>query len=124
MSSQTPYWPQLVVGGLAFIAATVSSVAAWRAVRANKDASTAALDANRQTDARDEWWRRTQWAIDMAIDDNPQRSEIGNRALAELSRSPLADLTTDVPIITAVMEVLVEAAEPSPTNIELDPADG
>ena len=41
-------------------------------------------------DSRAEWWRRTQWAVDRALDDDANTKALGLAALAVLARSELA----------------------------------
>lgn len=50
----------------------------------------AALWQKRTADNRAEWWRRAQWALDAALDDKPERQDVGLAVLETLNTSKLA----------------------------------
>ena len=55
-----------------------------------------------RADAKDQWWKRTQWAIDLALDPvDPLRQEVGLIAVDEQAGSRLSDVE-DAQLITAV----------------------
>lgn len=43
-----------------------------------------------RADRRDQWWKRTQWALDAALDDDENRAAVGLAALTYLGESRLA----------------------------------
>lgn len=48
-------------------------------------------------EARNEWWRRYQWAAELAISEQPEQQALGLQVLDSLLRSPLAtDSETDM----------------------------
>lgn len=102
-------WVQLVVGVLAFVAALGSAIAAVKAAANAK----AAAEGTAKASARDEWWRRTQWAIGMALSEKEKSAEVGVLALAELTNSPLADEEADLPIATAALASILPS-QPNP----------
>ena len=79
---------------------------------------------------RTEWWKRTQWAIELALSDHERRQEVGILALFELMDSPLADKDSDVPVVRGVMEALVpdieldDEIDVNPPDDSSDPDDG
>ncbi|RAM39159.1 hypothetical protein [Arthrobacter globiformis] len=68
----------------AFAPLLAAVIAAWIACRT--------LAQRRQADRRDQWWKRTQWAIDLAMDRDFSRAIVGLVALKHLAAS---DLCTD-----------------------------
>lgn len=49
-----------------------------------------ALAQKRRADDRSEWWRRSQWALDHALDDRPSAKALGLATLEILAHSTLA----------------------------------
>ena len=49
-----------------------------------------ALAQKRRADDRSEWWRRTQWALDRALDVRPSTKALGLATLEVLAHSTLA----------------------------------
>lgn len=43
-----------------------------------------------RADRRDQWWKRTQWALDAALDDDENRAAVGLAALTYLGERRLA----------------------------------
>lgn len=43
-----------------------------------------------RADRRDQWWKRAQWVIDLTLDDDPHRRELGYNAMLLLFDSRLA----------------------------------
>ncbi|MFF2244701.1 hypothetical protein ACFVTM_11025 [Arthrobacter sp. NPDC058130] len=80
-SSPAEWWQ--IVAALApvavLIAAAVGAFMAWRTLRQKAVA-----------DDRAEWWKRTQWALDRALDQDPDIKALGLAALGVLARSELA----------------------------------
>lgn len=72
-------WVQLSVGA-------VTAMVAYIAARAGATSARLVNEAAR----REEWWRRTQWAIDLALDAVDERKALGIKVLAELLDSELA----------------------------------
>ncbi len=97
-------WWQVVAafGPLAvLLAAAIGAVISWRTLRQRTIADREALDQRRSADAnaleqktdadsRAEWWRRTQWALDRALDDDADVKALGLATLDVLARSKLA----------------------------------
>ncbi len=44
-----------------------------------------------RSDRKDQWWKRTQWALDLTLHPDDFASELGYAGLAEQARSRLAD---------------------------------
>ena len=63
------------------LAAVIAGWIAWRT-----------LAQRREADRRDQWWKRTQWAIDLAMERDFSRAIVGLVALKHLAAS---DLCTD-----------------------------
>jgi hypothetical protein len=102
-ASALPTWVQWVsaLGGvvgpcLTFIGAAIAATVAYRAYQQRKE-----------DDQRAEWWRRTQWALDYAADDDTGRGRIGLSALNYLSESELAT-DSDRDFMAEVLEDLIE----------------
>jgi uncharacterized protein HemX len=72
-----------------------------------------------QAARRTEWWKRAQWAIDLALDDDGRRQEVGVVALNELLESPLADQEADIAVGRAVMTALLPEID-SDSDIEVE----
>lgn len=83
------------------LAAAIGAAISWRTLRQRTIADREALDQRRTADAnaldqkteadsRAEWWRRTQWALDRALDDDEDVKALGLAALDVLARSTLA----------------------------------
>jgi hypothetical protein len=60
----------------------VTLVVAWVAYKAYRQKS--------EADRRDQWWKRVQWAIDTALEDDPQKRLVGLTVLTQLKDSELA----------------------------------
>ena len=82
---------------LVFLSALVAAIVAWRAYRQRKEA-----------DERAEWWRRTQWAIDYASDEDAGKAGIGLEALSRLEDSPLAT-DEDRQLMKAILAEVIAA---------------
>lgn len=57
----------------------------------------------KKADARSEWWRRTQWALDATISEDPRMYGYGAAMLRLLAKSKLAD-KHDKPVIDALWQ--------------------
>ncbi|MHA7288497.1 hypothetical protein ACX80V_02450 [Arthrobacter sp. MDT3-24] len=55
-----------------------------------READEQALRQKTEADSRAEWWRRTQWALDRALDEDKGTSALGLATLNVLARSELA----------------------------------
>jgi hypothetical protein len=73
----------------------------WRTLKQRTAADATALEQKRAADAqallqkteadsRSEWWRRTQWALDHALDQDEGTKALGLATLEVLARSELA----------------------------------
>jgi hypothetical protein len=76
-----PDWLRYAAAFAPLLAAVIAAWIAWRT-----------LAQRRVADRRDQWWQRTQWAIDLAMDGNFSRAVVGLVALKHLAAS---DLCTD-----------------------------
>ena len=96
-------WWQIVaaLGPLAILLAAVLAAAiSWKTLRQRTTADALALAQKREADAdalnkrladdRSEWWRRAQWALDRALDDDEAAKALGLVTLEVLARSELA----------------------------------
>ncbi|MDQ1060117.1 hypothetical protein QFZ23_004018 [Arthrobacter globiformis] len=73
-----PDWLRYAAAFAPLLAAVIAAWIAWRT-----------LAHRREADRRDEWWRRTQWAIDLAMDRDFSRAIVGLVALKHLAASDL-----------------------------------
>lgn len=76
-----PEWVQLgsAAAPLAIlVGALIAGVIAWRS-----------LIQRTKADRQDQWWKRAQWAMDTAIDQDPRRQLVGLAALDQLAESEL-----------------------------------
>ena len=76
-----PDWLRYAAAFAPLLAAVIAAWIAWRT-----------LAQRRHADRRDQWWKRTQWAIDLAMDRDFSRAIVGLVALKHLAAS---DLCTD-----------------------------
>jgi len=83
------------------VAALLAFYINWRTLKQRTAADKTSLDQKREADAqalqqkteadsRAEWWRRTQWALDRALDDDEGTKALGLATLEVLARSDLA----------------------------------
>ncbi|WP_066587865.1 hypothetical protein [Cellulomonas timonensis] len=88
-----------------------------------------AVAQRRRADAKAEWWRRTQWALDEVLSGAPERRRVGVAVLYRLAESELA-APEDLEVFDAAWGLLlgvggpVAAAAPAPTVIEVTAARG
>ncbi|MDQ0620318.1 hypothetical protein [Arthrobacter globiformis] len=73
-----PDWLRYAAAFAPLLAAVIAGWIAWRA-----------LAQRREADRRDQWWKRTQWAIDLAMDRDFSRAIVGLVALKHLAASDL-----------------------------------
>jgi hypothetical protein len=86
-------WWQIVaaLGPLAVLAgAVLAAFIGWRTLRQKAAADAQALTQRTRADDRAEWWKRTQWALDKALDADEDAKALGLASLAVLARSDLA----------------------------------
>lgn len=83
------------------IAALLAFYINWRTLAQRTSADKTALDQKRaadeqalrqktEADSRAEWWRRTQWALDRALDEDDETRALGLATLNVLAASELA----------------------------------
>lgn len=102
-SEPADWW--VILAGLGPLAVLVAALLAfyinWRTLKQRTLADKTALDQKREADAlalrqkteadsRAEWWRRTQWALDRALDPDEGTKALGLATLEVLARSELA----------------------------------
>lgn len=95
----------MILAGLGPLAVLIAALLAfyinWRTLKQRTTADKTALDQKREADAqallqkteadsRAEWWRRTQWALDRALDPDEGTKALGLATLEVLARSELA----------------------------------
>jgi hypothetical protein len=86
-------WWQIVaaLGPLAVLAgAILAAFIGWRTLRQKAVADAQALTQKTRADDRAEWWTRTQWALDKALEADEDAKALGLASLAVLARSDLA----------------------------------
>ncbi len=74
---------QLVLGCVTAVASITAAVLSWRAGRS-------AIDQRENQARREEWWRRFQWATELALSDDEDRANVGVLLLRDGVQSPLA----------------------------------
>jgi hypothetical protein len=97
-------WVQLSIG--------ILTIAVAFFVMRNGFRSTTKVD---QAARRTEWWKRTQWAIDLALDPEERKQEVGVLAMNQLLYSELAE-QDDRDVANAVMAALVLEADVGPDD--------
>jgi len=83
------------------------------------------LKQKTQSDDRNAWWSRVQWALDSALSDDPQRRETGLVAIEHMHTSPWAtsiDLALLRSMARAVMDETLELGFQDDPE-ELEPLD-
>lgn len=95
----------VILAGLGPLAVLIAALLAfyinWRTLKQRTAADKTALEQKREADAlalrqkteadsREEWWRRTQWALDRALDADEGTKALGLATLDVLARSELA----------------------------------
>ena len=91
---------QIVLSVLTLIAAGTSAFLVWRA-------NTRATEQREQQARREEWWRRFQYATELALDlDNPHRSNVGVQLVRAMITSSLAGRDELLAADTVLDEVL------------------
>ncbi len=83
-AAAVPEWLQYVAAFAPLSTLAAAMIAGWIAWRT--------LAQRREADRRDQWWQRTQWAIDLAMDRDFSRAVVGLVTLKHLAAS---DLCTD-----------------------------
>ncbi|MEW1919980.1 hypothetical protein [Pseudarthrobacter oxydans] len=102
-SGPADWW--VILAGLGPLAVLIAALLAfyinWRTLKQRTAADATALEQKREADAhallqkteadsREEWWRRTQWALDRALDQDEGTKALGLATLEVLARSELA----------------------------------
>lgn len=91
---------QITLSVLTLVAAVTSAVLVWRA-------NIGATDQREQQGRREEWWRRFQYATELALDvDHPHRSNIGVQLVRAMITSSLAGTDELLAADTVLDEVL------------------
>lgn len=102
-SGPADWW--VILAGLGPLAVLIAALLAfyinWRTLKQRTTADKTTLEQKREADAqalrqkteadsRAEWWRRTQWALDRALDEDEGTKALGLATLDVLARSELA----------------------------------
>lgn len=94
----------------ALTAAIVAALVGWhnlkqqqRALKESVKSNARSLSQKSQADARSEWWKRTQWALEAAASDDPRMYAYGAGMLDLLAQSELAG-PKDKELLDAVWE--------------------
>ncbi|KRE53036.1 hypothetical protein ASG92_05590 [Arthrobacter sp. Soil736] len=102
-SGPADWW--VILAGLGPLAVLIAALLAfyinWRTLKQRTAADTTALEQKREADvqalkqkteadSRAEWWRRAQWALDRALDEDEGTKALGLATLDVLARSELA----------------------------------
>ncbi len=102
-SGPADWW--VILAGLGPLAVLIAALLAfyinWRTLKQRTSADATALEQKRaadtqallqktEADSRAEWWRRTQWALDRALDQDEGTKALGLATLEVLARSELA----------------------------------
>jgi hypothetical protein len=102
-SGPADWW--VILAGLGPLAVLIAALLAfyinWRTLKQRTTADRTTLEQKREADAqalqqkteadsRAEWWRRTQWALDRALDEDEGTKALGLATLDVLARSELA----------------------------------
>jgi hypothetical protein len=102
-SGPADWW--VILAGLGPLAVLIAALLAfyinWRTLKQRTAADATALEQKRaadtqallqktEADSRAEWWRRTQWALDRALDQDEGTKALGLATLEVLARSELA----------------------------------
>ena len=74
---------QIALGCITAVAPVTAALLAWRA-------GSRATDQRENQARREEWWRRFQWATELALSDAKPRADIGILLLRDAVQSPLA----------------------------------
>jgi hypothetical protein len=111
-SGPAEWWQILAaLGPLAIlIGALLAAFIGWNTLRQRTTADAKALTQKREADNRAEWWKRTQWAIDSSMSDEPDKAKLGLRVMSVLAESALAG-PEELKIITSAWVDPLEVAE-------------
>lgn len=90
----TPWWVTLVVGAL-----TVSS--SFLAARIGANRSSEATDQREKASAREEWFKRFEWATELTLQSDDAAKAAGFAALGALATSKLASVD-DLKLLAAL----------------------
>lgn len=80
-NSVVPEWLQVVAAGAPLVTLIAALIAAGIAV--------VTLVQRHRADKRDQWWKRAQWAMDLAINGELPAKLVGLKALSQLGQSKL-----------------------------------
>ncbi|MEC3851278.1 hypothetical protein [Paenarthrobacter ureafaciens] len=97
-------WAALAAAGIAFWIGWLSLQHQKAVLSAQNEANANTLEQKREADARSEWWRRTQWALEASASENDEMYSYGTGMLDLLARSELAS-PKDKELLDAVWEV-------------------
>lgn len=128
--AQLPMWLEVVraLGGglgpvLLFLTALTAAAIAWKTYSQRKVADDLSYQQRKEADEREEWWRRTQWAIDYAADEHEEKAAIGLAALDMLQISPLATADDRMLIDTLYRQIIAARAGRTYTGTTATPTE-
>jgi hypothetical protein len=92
LSGPAEWWQVLgALGPLAILlTGLVAALISYLVLRQRTNADALELIQKTRADSRAEWWRRTQWALDRALEPDEDVKALGLGALAVLAQSELA----------------------------------
>jgi len=100
-------------GATAVVAAVIAFVGAWRQ-----------LVLQRQSQRKEHWWKRAEWALNLTIDPRPEVRDVGHTVLEALAASEWANEHEGVVIAAATargaarLPAADQSTEEPPTSIE------
>ena len=104
---------QIALGCITAVASIAAALLAWRA-------GSSATDQHDSQARREEWWRRFQWATELALSDDKPRADIGVLLVRDAVHSPLAgddELRAAVSVLEHTVALAVDRQR-SPPYIE------
>lgn len=127
-SGAPEWWTILAALGplVIFLTALIAAYFSWRTLKQRtaadaltleqkREADAKALEQKRQADDRSEWWRRAQWALDRALDEDRATKALGLVTLEVLARSELAR-TEELELFDLAWQSVVGPAGRVPDN--------
>lgn len=105
-----PFWQQFVLsegfgGAAAVVAALIAGFFVWKSVQAQRASTSVQREAHR----REQWWLRTQWALDHIIEGtSTDQRQVGIAAARVMAKSDFAT-NDEKDLIDAALTALLSA---------------